>query len=204
VNRALFSSGRSSGTGRSPDRTALPSAACPIERRTTRSGVPLGTRSMCRSERPPRVTSNWIRRVGEALRGRFSGRGVFPRGPFELPRCIRTTRSRIWRLGRARLPQHPSRQEFAPNKGFSGPAPFLRHHRKGSFEGHEPGGHLFGFDADKVSRHRRRGVAIDALDCHQGQGQKRTRSGPSGTRRGCERLKASRKQVKDCGILITR
>ena len=43
-----------------------------------------------------------------ALRGRVSGARP-RRAPFELPRCIRITRSRIWRLGRARLPQHPTR-----------------------------------------------------------------------------------------------
>ena len=75
----------------------------------------------CRwSDRPPRTTSKSTTNLsGEALRGRISGNRSSAELPFELPRCIRTTRSRIWRLGRARLPQHLTCQHVALNMVFS-------------------------------------------------------------------------------------
>jgi hypothetical protein len=100
-------------------RTAHPSGACPTSRTASRTRLPGVTRSDRRSERPARATSTVIS-IGEggALRGRVSGIPGFPRTPFELPRCIRTTRSRIWRLGRARLPQHPTRRGAVRFRGL--------------------------------------------------------------------------------------
>lgn len=124
MNRTGATMRVSSGTGTPSTRTADPSGACPRDRRSCRTGVPGATDTVTTGPgRRPRATSTSTEiKAGdrEALRGRVSGTGRRFPVPFELPRCIRTTRSRIWRLGRARLPQHPTPRRDAPIWQFSG------------------------------------------------------------------------------------
>ena len=109
----------SRGTGVPSTRTALPSGDWPSIRSTARIDTPRSTVNSCRVLRPARATSTTRATCdrGRALRGRASVARGRPGASYELPRCIRITRSRIWRLGRARLPQHPVRRRTSRVKG---------------------------------------------------------------------------------------